>query len=92
MTRKLMWILLIAFIVLNAYTILVARLNLTGFSRALTPIITLIGFAFALLHASLRQTWRAALTLFVISFVVSLAFESIGVATGLVYGPYHYTY
>jgi uncharacterized membrane protein len=28
---------------------------------------------------------------FLIVFLVSLAFETLGVATGLVYGPYHYT-
>ncbi len=34
---------------------------------------------------------KRALALLAYSFVVSLAFGSIGVATGLVYGPYHYT-
>lgn len=92
MTRKLMWIFLAAFLLLNIYNLLIVRLNLSGVSgRILTPLTTLTGFGFALAHASLRRNWRAALTLFAISFVVSLAFESIGVATGLVYGPYHYT-
>lgn len=92
MTRKLMWIFLALFILLNVYSTLIARLNLVQLaSPMLTPLTTLAGFAFALTHASLRRNWRAALTLFLISFVISLAFESIGVATGLVYGPYHYT-
>jgi putative membrane protein len=92
MTRKLMWIFLAAFVLLTVYNVIVVRFNLfLLFNPMLTPLTTLVGFGFALLHASLRWNWRAALTLFVISFVVSLAFESLGVATGLVYGPYHYT-
>jgi putative membrane protein len=92
MTRKLMWIFLAAFALLTVYNVIVLYFNLHGlFNPILTPLTTLLGFGFALLHASLRWNWRAALTLFVISFVVSLAYESIGVATGLVYGPYHYT-
>lgn len=92
MTRKLMWIFLALFILLNIYNLLIIWLNLYQLSNPLlTRITTLTGFGFALTHASLRRSWRAALTLFLISFVVSLAFESIGVATGLIYGPYHYT-
>ena len=92
MTRKLMWIFLSIFIILTAYSIAVLRLNLPApFYIFVTPVTTLFGFGFALLHASLRWNWRAALTLFVVSFVVSLTFESLGVATGAVYGPYHYT-
>lgn len=92
MTRKLMWSFLAAFALLTIYNVIVVRFNLFPlFNPMLTPLTTLLGFGFALLHASLRWNWRAALTLFVISFVISLAYESIGVATGLVYGPYHYT-
>ncbi len=92
MMRKLMWIFLGVFVLLTFYSALVLRLNLTAlFIPGLTPITTLFGFGFALLHASQRRDWRFALTLFAVSFVVSLTFESVGVATGLVYGPYHYT-
>lgn len=92
MTRKLMWIFLAVFILLTAYSVIVLRLNLPApFYLFVTPLTTLCGFGFALLHASLRWGWRAALRLFAISFLVSLAFESLGVATGLIYGPYHYT-
>jgi len=55
------------------------------------PLTTLSGSAFALLHAAGREGWKRALILLALVFVVSLAFESVGVATGLVYGPYHYT-
>lgn len=92
MTRKTMWIFLGIFILLTIYSITVLRLNLPRpFYLFVTPVTTLFGFGFTLLHASLRWNWRAALTLFAVSFVVSLTFESLGVATGWVYGPYHYT-
>jgi putative membrane protein len=61
-------------------------------SRFLTPVTTLIGFAFALLHASQRLSWERTLRLLGLVFGVSLLFESVGVATGLIYGPYHYTH
>jgi putative membrane protein len=87
-----MWIFLTAFALLTIYNVIVIRFNLFPlFNPLLTPLTTLLGFGFALLHASQRWNWRAALTLFIISFMVSLAYESFGVATGLVYGPYHYT-
>lgn len=57
----------------------------------LTPVTTLIGFLFALLHAGQREGWRRMVLLLVLVFTVSLTFESVGVATGLIYGPYHYT-
>jgi len=92
MTRKLMWVFLIVFTLLTAYSTIVLYFDLGPlFNPLLTPLTTLVGFGFALLHARLRWNWRAALILFVISFVVTLAFESIGVATGLIYGAYHYT-
>jgi len=59
-------------------------------SLVLTPLSTLLGFLFALLHASQRLGWKRALILLACVFVISLAFESAGVATGLVFGPYHY--
>lgn len=92
MTRKLMWIFLGIFIVLTAYSLSAHYLNLpVAYYFLATSIAPLFGLGAALLHASRRWDWRAALTLFVISFVISLAYESLGVATGLVYGPYHYT-
>ena len=92
MTRKLMWIFLTAFALLTVYIVVILRFNpFPLMNPFLTSLTTLLGFGFALLHASQRWNWRAALTLFALSFVISLAYESLGVATGLVYGPYHYT-
>ncbi len=63
-----------------------------GLPRAgiLLPLSTLTFFAFAVGHAlDMLGTKRTAQFL-LISFLVSLLFESVGVLTGLVYGPYHY--
>jgi uncharacterized membrane protein len=60
-------------------------------SPIITPISTLAGFVFAMLHAGQREGWKRSLQLLAAVFGVSLLFESVGVATGLVYGPYHYT-
>jgi uncharacterized membrane protein len=57
----------------------------------LTPLGSLVGLVFAFLHASHRRGWRDALLLAALVFVISMLFESIGVATGWPYGPYHYT-
>ncbi len=57
----------------------------------LTSLTTLAGFTFALLHSIQREGWERALRLLGLVFGVSLVFESVGVATGLIYGPYHYT-
>lgn len=57
----------------------------------LTPISTLVCFVFAVLHAGQRLGWKRAGLFLGIVFSISLLFESLGVATGYVYGPYHYT-
>jgi putative membrane protein len=46
---------------------------------------------FSLWHASVALGMRLALAFFAITTVTSWIFEEIGVVTGLVYGPYHYT-
>lgn len=56
-----------------------------------TPVNTLIVFAFALLHGAQLLGWKRIITMFVIVSAISLGFESYGVASGNVYGPYHYT-
>ncbi len=57
----------------------------------LFPMATFLPFAFSLLHAGKRLGWKGMAIMLGISFLVSLFFESVGVATGWVYGPYHYT-
>ena len=46
---------------------------------------------FCLWHASSVLGVRLTLVFFTITAVTSWIFEEIGVATGLIYGPYHYT-
>ena len=70
------------------YTLLTVSSIFSFFALLIAP---LAGMAFALLHAGQRERWRGALTLLVLVIGVSLLFESVGVATGWVYGPYHYT-
>jgi putative membrane protein len=52
---------------------------------------TLVFTAFSVLHAGSTLGWRRAIAFLVICAVVSWAFEAVGIATGLVYGPYHYS-
>jgi uncharacterized membrane protein len=81
---------LVLYVLLTIYPIVSIALGWMP-SRLLTPVATLAGFTFALLHAGQREGWSRALRLLALVFGVSLLFESVGVATGLVYGPYHYT-
>lgn len=82
--------LLVLYTLLTIYPIVSIALGVAP-ARFITPVFTLAGFAFALLHAGQREGWLRALRLLALVFAVSLLFESVGVATGLVYGPYHYT-
>lgn len=90
MFRKLIFALLILYGLLVLYVTITLA---TGgdVPGVIVPISTLTCFSFCLLHAGQRLGWRKALLLLAFVFVVSLLFESLGVATGLVYGPYHYT-
>jgi uncharacterized membrane protein len=88
--RRATLVLLIVYALITAYSILGRPLKIAP-EAIVTPLVTLAGFAFALLHAGQREGWRGALGLLGLVFGVSLLFESLGVATGWVYGPYHYT-
>jgi putative membrane protein len=44
-----------------------------------------------LVHAGYMLGWRRALAFFALAFSISLAFEHVGVKTGLIFGHYHYT-
>ena len=90
MRRKLIFALLVLYglLVLYVTVTLTAGVHVPG---VMVPICTLTGFSFCLLHAGDRLGWKNTLLLLGFVFGVSLLFESFGVATGLVYGPYHYT-
>ena len=51
------------------------------------PIFTL----FSLLHAGLLLGWRRAALFFGLTVVISYLAEEVGVRTGLIFGPYHYS-
>lgn len=52
-----------------------------------TPLLLLFG----LIHAAYLLGWRQALAFFVLSAGISWGFEQVGVATGWIYGGYHYS-
>jgi uncharacterized membrane protein len=81
---------LLLYAILTGYTIISSALGVMP-PPLLTPLSTVAGSIFALLHAGQREGWKRALLLLGCVFVISLLFESVGVATGWVYGPYHYT-
>lgn len=88
--RKLIFGLLLLSIGLNGISlILVATVGRPP--AVMTPLTTLVVFLFAVLHAGAAYGWRRGLTMLVIVVATGLAFESVGVATGVIYGPYHYT-
>lgn len=88
--RKLTILTLLVYILLTLYT-LVSMFVGIPYHPILTPTLTLLAFSFAVLHGSQILGWQKALLLLLLTFAVSLLFESIGVATGWVYGAYHYT-
>lgn len=73
----------------------VFALSILGFkipwTQPLTPVLTIFSFIFSVLHAGQREGWIKTVFFCLIVFTTGLLFESLGVATGLVYGPYHYT-
>ncbi len=66
---------------------LVALPRIPGGLNTLTVILVL----FSLCHAAYALGARLTLAFFAITAVTSWVFEEVGVATGLVYGAYHYT-
>ncbi|MCB9135027.1 MAG: carotenoid biosynthesis protein [Anaerolineales bacterium] len=75
---------------LMGYFILQPLFNLP-FSPFLLSFTTLFCFFFSLGHAMWSLGGRQAGWFLLITFAISLLFESVGVLTGWVYGPYHYT-
>ena len=88
--RRLTTQLLIIYALLTFYTLLSPFLGLP-YHTFFTPLLTLLAFSFAILHGLQNLGWKQTLLLLVLTFGISLLFECVGVATGWVYGPYHYT-
>jgi uncharacterized membrane protein len=88
--RRLTIHILILYALLTLYTLIGPSLGLP-YHTFFTPLLTLIAFTFALLHGSQNLGWKHTLLLLGLTFAVSMLFECVGVATGWVYGAYHYT-
>jgi len=56
-----------------------------------TPLGTVVFVLFSLGHSWYALGWRPTLVFFSLTAVITWAFEQAGVATGAVYGAYHYT-
>ncbi len=89
--RKLAILAFLVFTSAVVYTTTEASVFGVRFSPFVTPLVTLLAFLFAVLHSADRLGWRCSLLLLGLTFTISLLFECIGVATGKIYGPYHYT-
>jgi uncharacterized membrane protein len=46
---------------------------------------------FSVVHAGSRFGWRVGLLMFLATALITWSFEQAGVATGAIYGPYHYS-
>jgi putative membrane protein len=91
MTRKQsLTFLLVLYAVLSAYMLIRAGLGLPFrmWSGFVHPMLAL---SCVLIHSSGREGGRRTLVFAVLVIVVTLAAESLGVATGLIFGSYHYT-
>jgi uncharacterized membrane protein len=88
--RRLTILVLISYALLTAYS-LVSLFAGVPYHPILTPLLTLLAFVFAILHSTQNLGWKKAAILLGLTFGISLLFESVGVATGWVYGPYYYT-
>ncbi|HEY9125596.1 MAG TPA: carotenoid biosynthesis protein [Acidobacteriaceae bacterium] len=81
--------------------VLFAAISYLIFAEAMAPWIDLpglgnIGFTvvfvlFALLHCAAQEGWARTGAFFAISAAVSFLLEEMGVRTGLIFGPYHYS-
>lgn len=66
--------------------------SLWGLSGAIqATVIVIAAFAFAVMHGSTAMGRRNLGAFLLITIVISFSAEAIGVATGLVFGAYHYT-
>jgi uncharacterized membrane protein len=86
--RTLTLVLFWAYALLNTYFVLTPVLGDAPSTAYLLVPLVLGGFS--LCHAIYTLGLRHALAFFALSTVISLAFEAVGVATGAIYGPYHY--
>ena len=77
-----------AYALLNTYFVLTPVLG--DAPRLAFLLVPLLMGGFSLSHAVYMLGHRHALIFLALTALISLAFEAVGVATGAVYGPYHY--
>jgi len=87
--RALVVVLFWAYALLNTYFTFSPLLRSTP--RLAFILVPLVMGGSSLSHAMYMLGLRHALAFFALAALISLAFEAAGVATGAVYGPYHYT-
>ncbi len=87
--RVLVFVLFWTYTLLNTYFVLTPVLGAAP-PMAYILVAVLLG-GFSLSHAIYMLGPRHALSFFALSAAISLVFEGVGVATGVIYGPYHYT-
>ena len=95
MHRRLLWGLMAFFLVVFVYESAMHALVRPGVEMPAIPGgltgQALVLVLFGLTHALYALGWRHMLVFFGLSAVISWAYEHVGVSTGWVYGPYHYT-
>jgi uncharacterized membrane protein len=87
--RSLVVVLFWAYALLNTYFVLTPVLG--DAPRLAFLLVPLLLGGFSLSHAVYTLGLRHALIFLALTALISLTFEAAGVATGAVYGPYHYT-
>jgi uncharacterized membrane protein len=87
--RSLVVVLFWAYALLNTYFVLTPVLG--DAPRLAFLLVPLLLGGFSLSHAIYTLGLRHALIFLALTALISMAFEAAGVATGAVYGPYHYT-
>ena len=88
--RRLTWISFYFYLALAAFFGLSSFMGLDIPPQA-DGLMILAAIAFTFAHGSQLLGWKQIILLAGLSLCISLGMESLGVATGLVYGPYHYT-
>lgn len=88
--RSVSIVLLVLYAVMTSYSVLSISVG-AGYNPVLLPLSAITAFSFAALHGVQRLGWKPLILLLASTVIISLAFESVGVATGAIYGNYHYT-
>lgn len=95
MTKTRSWVAPALSMVMIAALVAIAILDIAptiGIPGDLGTIVTLLaGLIFIVAHGTTALGWRGFVVFALATIVVSFTSEAIGVATGLVFGPYHYT-